>query len=391
MAKRKKSLVFSGGKNSNFFSQQGGIELLEKLPLLLREEEVILEQFFSFYRAVLREKKNLIFLSSPAVISSLQNFLMGEATTREEQFIGFVDSSRPDLLLYWGEKLPPQDTTLVVLARPLEELQLLLLAFSFPQWRKVLVGNNYGILAQSARVLFLPFLPTEIYHHYFWQRSALFYLPLISLRLPVEELEEGFKNSDYLQREAAAVSIFIQDVEKKGIRRIIFLVDNSFILSILQEFLPLLEYSCRGGGGNMEFCAFNFSIMRDGQLFWPDDSVFILVESRKTDKIKFTLPPALKKIDLFSGEGIIPASGSWKKIKEIEYQVVENWLQNEGKGFLKWEYYLPDLQTVGELMTFVRYLVSYNAWLHGLDLWSDPPVVEFDNQIWRLLSSNRKR
>ena len=40
-------------------------------------------------------------------------------------------------------------------------------------------------------------------------------------------------------------------------------------------------------------------------------------------------------------------------------------------------------------MTFVRYLVSYNAWLRGLDLWSDPPVAEFDNQIWRLLASNK--
>ncbi|NLY05580.1 hypothetical protein [Candidatus Sordicultor fermentans] len=390
MAKRKKSLVFSQGEKGSFFSQEERAELLDKLPLLFEEEEVIVEQFFSFYRAVLREKKNLIFLSSPVVVSFLRNFLMEEVSSRGEQFIGLVDSSRSDLLLYWKEKLPPKDTALVVLARPLEELQLLLLAFSFPQWEKVLVGSNYGILAQSAQILFLPFLPTEIYHHYFWQRSALLYLPLISLNLPVEELEEGFKKSDYLREEAAALSLFIKEMEEKGIERVNFLVDNSFILSILQSFIPLLEYSCKGEG-KMEFRAFDFSMMRDGQLFLSDNSIFILVKSEKINKIKFTLPSVLKRIDLFSPEGSVPTSGSWKEIKEIECRVVENLLYKEGKDFLKWEYYLPDFQTTGELMTFVRYLVSYNAWLRGLDLWSDPPVAEFDNQIWRLLASNKKQ
>lgn len=384
MAKRKKSLVFSTGKKNGFFPEKEKFELLERLPLLLEEEDIILEQFFNFYRAVLGGKKNLVFLSSPEIISSLRNFL-GKEASPGEQFVGFVDSSGLDLLLYWKENLPPKDTVLVVLARPLEELQLLLLAFSFPQWEKVLIGSNYGILAQTARLLFLPFLPTEIYHHYFWQRSAFLYLPLISLHLPVEEMEEGFKNSDYLRKEAAILSLFFKEIEEKGIGRVNFLVDNSFILSVLQCFISLLEYSC-GEKGKIEFRAFNFSMMRENQLFLSDNSIFVLVKGKKVNKIKFSLPTTLKKIDLFSQEKLIPASGSWEKIREIEYQVVENKLKEEEKIFLEWEYYSPDLRTAGEIMTLMRYLVSYNAWLRGLDLWSDPPVVDFDSQMWKLLS-----
>ena len=45
----------------------------------------------------------------------------------------------------------------------------------------------------------------------------------------------------------------------------------------------------------MEFRAFDFSMMRDGQLFLSDNSIFILVKSEKINKIKFTLPSALKE------------------------------------------------------------------------------------------------
>lgn len=389
MAKRKKGLVFSIEKDNNFFSEEEKPELLEKLPLLLEEGDIILEQFFNFYRVALGGKKNIIFLSSPEVISFLRNFLRW-GTNTGEQFIGFADSSGLDLLIYWRDNLPPKDTTLVVLARPIEELQLLLLAFSFPQWEKVLVGSNYGILAQTARLLFLPFLPTEVYHHYFWQRSALLYLPLIGLHLPVEEMEEGFKNGDYLRKEAATFSLFIKGIEEKGIEKINFLVDNSFILSVLQYFLPLLEYSCQQEKRRIEFRAFNFSVMRENQLFLSDNSIFVLLKSKGINKIKFTLPSAIKKIDLFSQEKLIPTSGSLGKIREKEYQVVENRLKEKGENFMRWEYYSPDLRTIGEIMTLMRYIVSYNAWLRGLDLWSDPPVVDFDNQMWKLLSKREQ-
>jgi len=387
MAEKERGLTFSWRKGGKDFSQ-GSVpaELLEKLPLLPLEEEIILEQAFNFYRVVLQEEKNLVFLSSPPVISFVRNFLRGKTSSKEKRFIGFVDSSEEDLLLHWGRTLPPKDTALVVLARPLEELQLLLLGFSLPPWKKVLVGSNYGILAQSARALFLPFFPTEIYHHHFWQRSALLYLPLISLNLPVRELEEGFKDGDYFREEAAALSLFIQE---KG-ERVIFLVDNSFILSLLQNFIPLLEYSCRGEQ-KIEFRAFNFSIMRDNQLFFPSESVFILVKKGlKDSELKFSLPPPLHKMDLFSAEGLVPVSGSWGELREAECRVVENLLRREGKDFLKLEYFLPDFQTVGELMTFLRHFVLYNAFWRGLDLWSDPPVVEFDSQMWKLFPFDKQ-
>ncbi len=78
----KKSLVFSQGEKGSFSLRKQRAELLDKLPLLFEEEEVIVEQFFSFYRAVLREK-NLIFLSSPVVVSFLRNFLMEEVSPGE--------------------------------------------------------------------------------------------------------------------------------------------------------------------------------------------------------------------------------------------------------------------------------------------------------------------
>ncbi len=138
-----------------------------------------MEQAFNFYRVVLQEEKNLVFLSSPPVISFVRNFLRGKTSSKEKRFIGLVDSSEDDLPLYWGREITPQGYCSCGSGSTPGGITTFAFSFFSSPLGKGTGGNNYGILAQSARALFLPFFPTEIYHHYFWQRSALLYLPLI--------------------------------------------------------------------------------------------------------------------------------------------------------------------------------------------------------------------
>jgi hypothetical protein len=45
---------------------------------------------------------------------------------------------------------------------------------------------------------------------------------LIGLRLPVEEMEEGFKDGDYLRKEAAPFPFLLKKYKKKGKRKLTF-------------------------------------------------------------------------------------------------------------------------------------------------------------------------
>lgn len=359
-----------------------------------REGVVNLEQMASFYRAVLRLSKNVVFLGSNEVILLLQDFFREYALNMNGgQSFYFCSDSDLALLERLIASLPPEETVGVILPRRIEEFKFLTLSFVFP-WKKVFLGSTHGIVAEAARTLFYPFFPIEDGYHYFWHRGALLYLPLLCLGVGVEELERGFvEGYPLLQEEAMLMSLLLVRNEA-GWKEVCFLVDNQFLLSLFQSFLSLLEKSCRGKG-NMSFKARDFLSFWDTYEDWSfckdalGSTLFVVVRGGGNRQgLLFQRPTPLQK-ELSFEEWNLLDRASFYRFHRAEGSALLSLFQEEGVSWIELCYHRTDLEMVGQMVALFHQWVCYNAWLRGLDLLSDPPISGFESLVRRFLRKER--
>ncbi|MEN3187994.1 MAG: hypothetical protein ABDK94_04305 [Atribacterota bacterium] len=359
-----------------------------------RDMVVNLEQLASFHRAVLRLSRNVVFLGSSEIILFLQNFFREYVLSGNgDQFFYFCSDSDLVLLEKLITSLPPAETLGVILSRRVEEFKFLTLSFVFP-WKRVFLGSAHGILAEAARIIFYPFFPVEDGYHYFWHRGALLYLPLLCLGIRVEELEQGLiAGYPLLQEEAMLMSLLLLRNEV-GWKEVCFLVDNQFLLTLLQSFLPLLEKSCRGEksmGFKVRDSLFFWDTCRDWS-FWKEDSastLFVVIRSEGDKQcLPFRFPPQLQE-EFFFEEWALLNRVSFCRLHQAENLALLSLLQGAGISWLELVYHQSGLEMVGQMVAFFHQWACYNAWLRGLDLLSDPPISGFEGMVRKFLKKDR--
>ncbi|MCX7668107.1 MAG: hypothetical protein N2Z84_04160 [Atribacterota bacterium] len=359
------------------------------------EGAVNLGQVASFYRAVLRLPKNVVFLGSNEVILFLQNFFREYIVNMDgDQSFYFCSDSDLALLERLIASLPPEETAGVILPRRVEEFKFLTLSFVFP-WKKVFLGSVHGIVAEAARALFYPFFPVEDGYHYFWHRGALLYLPLLCLGIRVEELEQGFTEGYPLFQEEAMVMSLLLVHNEAVWKEVCFLVDNQFLLSLFQSFLPLLEKSCRGEK-SISFRVRDFLSFWDTCGDWPSwkDSLastfFVVVRSEGSKQDLLFQRPALLQKEFFFEEWNLLDRDSFYRFHQAEGSALLSLFQREGISWVELCCHQANLEMVGQMVAFVHQWACYNAWLRGLDLLSDPPISGFESMVKKFLRKDGK-
>lgn len=366
-----------------------GVEVLKQHfpPPPFWDGTVDLAQISSFYRAVLRLFKNIVFLGTGEVILVLQNlFREYSPGFGGDQAFYFCSDFDMALLERLVKVFPLEETVGVILARRVEEFKLLTLSFAFP-WKKVLLGSTHGIMAEVARELFLPFYPVEDGYHYFWHRSVLLYLPLFCFGVPLEDLDRGFQEGYPLfQKEAMILSLLLAREKEKGWKEVCFLVDNQFLFSLFQSFLPLLEKSCQGVTG-VDFGVrdlFSFWDTHRDSPSWREkatSTLFVVIRSGEAKQgLLFQRPHFLQR-KLFFEEWNLLDRASFGQFHHAECLALLSVLREAEASFVEIQYLDTGPETVGQIVAFLHQWVCYNAWLRGLDLLGDPPVLGFESLV----------
>ncbi|MGC8777945.1 MAG: hypothetical protein ACP5Q4_04635, partial [Candidatus Caldatribacteriaceae bacterium] len=351
------------------------------------DSAVSLEQLSSFYRAVLRLAKHIVFLGNSEIIFFLQSlfreYVPGLGGEHSFYFCGDSDMALLERLV---GNLPPEETVGVILPRRVEEFKLLTLSFVFP-WRKVFLGSAHGIVAEVARELFLPFYPVEEGYHHFWHRGTLLYLPLLCGGIAIEELERGFQEGyPRFQEEALCLSLLLIKGKPGGWREVCFLVDSQFLFVLFQSFLPLFEKSC-GGETKIRFTVKDFLSFRDisqdvlSSKKRIASTLFVVVRSGKRGQNLLFQRPSLLGKEFFFEEWHLLDRVSFHHFHRAECLALLSILRGEEASVVELRYLDADIGVAGQIMAFLHQWVCYSAWLRGLDLLSDPPISRFEKLV----------
>lgn len=337
----------------------------------------------SFYRAVLGIPRHVVIVTQGDILAILEAFLttypFGEKRT-------FLCASTDGVLLgQLCDALPQEDTVFLFLARRPEEFWGLLAFFALQHRKRILIGEPHGAFAECARECFVPFLPADIPCFSFWQRSTFLYLPLNVCRIPPEEVERGFKEGYASLREVALRTALVlsQVLERKS--RIYCVTDNLLLKRVTASFIPLLE-ECLGKKGSLR-------ITSSGDLFSEREeiprSLVLFIREGTRQKLQVRIPQTFfSSSGLFAQKELLRCSLS--DVRNAEKEVLQFLLRQMGESFLVID--VPEISPffVGQYMAFLQCLACYCAWLRGIDIFSEPPLVQFERSVISFLAKQRE-
>lgn len=361
--------------------EKGETRALPALPLPpFVTQEIDLLPLESFYRATLGVPRYVVIVTQGDILTTLEAFLIAFPLGEKRTFI--CASTDEDLLRRLYSGLPQVDTTFLFLARRPEEFWSVLAFFALQDRKRVLVGEPHGIFAECAWEYFVPFLPVDIPCFSFWQRSAFLYLPLSLCGVLPEEVERGFQEGYALLREVALrmALIISRELERKDC--IYFVVDSLLLKKVTMSFAPLLE-ECLGRKELLRIAG-NGDFFREREEMPRSLVLFIRGNTRQGFQVK--IPQTFSSL---SGSFTPPGSlrrCSFADVQNAEAEVLQSLLRHVGGRFFVVE--IPELSPffVGQYMAFLQYLACYSAWLRGVDVFSDPPLVQFERSIISFLA-----
>lgn len=334
----------------------------------------------SFYRAVLGIPRHVVIVTQGDILAILEAFFAVCPFSEKRTLL--CASTDGVLLGQLCDVLPQEDTVFLFLARRPEEFWGLFAFFALQNRKRILVGEPHGAFAECARECFVPFLPVDIPCFSFWQRSTFLYLPLIVCGISPDEVERGFREGYASLRDVAlrAALVFSQVLEKGN--RIYFVADTLLLRKVTASFIPLLE-ECLGKKGLLR-------IAGSGDLFSEGEEVLhslvLFIQGDTRQKLQVRIPHTL-----FSSSGLFAQKEFLRRcsladVRSAGTEVLQSLLRRMGASFLVVD--VPDLSPffVGQYMAFLQCLACYCAWLQGIDVFSEPPLVQFERSIISFLA-----
>lgn len=338
----------------------------------------------SFYRAVLGIPRHVVIVTQGDILVTLEAFLT--ACPFGEKRVFLCTSTDGALLGQLCDVLPQEDTVFLFLARRPEEFWGLFAFFALQYRKRILIGEPHGAFAECARECFVPFLPVDIPCFSFWQRSVFLYLPLSVCGVSPDEIERGFREGYASLRDIALRAAFVlSQVLEKG-SRIYCVADALLLRKVTASFAPLLE-ECLGRKGVLR-------IVGSGDLFSEGEemlhSLVLFVQGGTRQKLQVKIPQTL-----FSSSGLFAQKEFLRRcsladVRSAEAEVLQSLLRRMEANFLIVN--VPDLSPffVGQYMAFLQCLACYCAWLRGMDIFSEPPLVHFERSIISFLAKRHE-
>lgn len=343
-------------------------------------QRVDLSPLESFYRAVLGIPRHVVIVTQGDILVTLEAFLT--ACPFGEKRVFLCASTDGALLGQLCDVLPQEDTVFLFLARRPEEFWGLFAFFALQYRKRILIGEPHGAFAECARECFVPFLPVDIPCFSFWQRSAFLYLPLSVCGIPLDEVERGFREGYASLREVALRTALVLSRILEGKNRIYFVADTLLLRKVTASFVPLLE-ECLGRKGVLR-------ITSSSDLFSEREeiphSLVLFIQEGVRQKLPVKIPQAF-----FSSSGLFAQKEFFRRcsltdVRNAEREVLQSLLRRTGGNFLVVD--VPELSPffVGQYMAFLQCLACYCAWLRGIDIFSEPPLVQFERSIISFLA-----
>lgn len=363
-----------------FGGRKGG-GILPKFPLPpFMTQEINPSPLQNFCRMAFGAFQYVVVVTQGDILATLEAFFLCRFSPEKRVFL--CASSNDTLLAQLSSELPREETVFLFLARRPEEFWGLLSFFALRDWKRILVGEPHGAFAECARECFVPFLPVDIPCFSFWHRSAFLYLPLMFWGIDPEEMEQGFQEGYVdLREQALRVALFIsQGLEERT--KVYIVADTPLLEKVTVSFVPLLE-GCFGKRGI--FRATNGeSLWREGEELLH--STVVSVRGNHSSELRVRIPQAF-----FSGSGLFSRRSflrqcSFAGVREAAFHFLKSFLQQAKENLVDVE--LPGITpfSLGQYMAFLQCLACYGAWLEGVDIFSDPPLVQFEHSIVSFLA-----
>lgn len=352
-------------------------------PFVAHEQDLLPLQ--SFFRATLGTPRHVVVVAQGDILTTLEAFSClppsGEARDKRVFLCASGDSF---ILERIGYEFPQEGTVFLFLARRPEELWGLLAFFALQDRKKVLVGEPHGAFAECARECFVPFLPVEIPCFSFWHRSAFLYLPLMLSGFSPEEMDKGFRKGYVALHEAALRAALLISQELAEKTRVYIVTGTLFMRKVTAAFLPLLEL-CFGKGKCFRTVS-SEDLWQEKEELSHSLVIFLQENAGKAPPLK--IPQVFFSPSGLFAERAFLRRSSCAEVRAAGMEVLQSLLRSMRERFLLIE--LPDhsLFSLGQYLAFLQCLACYGAWLQGVDVFSDPPLVQFEHAALSVLAKH---
>ncbi|HSV30709.1 MAG TPA: hypothetical protein VLH40_01625 [Atribacteraceae bacterium] len=346
------------------------------------------ERLDIFYRNTLARYGNVIFTGGGELIRALATLFRLSGDTRCSQRIYLCEMGETEIMCRLYDRLPADNTVLVILSRKFDEMELLALSLAYSAWPQVFLAPTHGPLAEGARLLRIPFFPVDLAFNRFWYNSELFHLPLTTLGHEPEAISEGFIQG---YREcidgSRTVAGILRTMEKQGCWRVFFLSRNPFFRLIVEILTPLLEESSTGEKCRLYYRVLSPDTLKEHYLDElcrnPAETLCLwLDEGQRPAGPQISFPEILRENSYLDSRFFALQGKPFSGLACAESESLRAFLVEKRMTVVALSGFREDDESLGGLLAFFQLLACFNAWLRGVDLFNDPSRVEADGKAW---------